>query len=187
MFSAQCSVINNSSILPSNTIIQHQNSLSSLEFNGDDILKLIRALDPNKSHGFDGISVRMIKICYISIVKPLLIIFNTCLRDGVFPFSWKKANIIPIHKKGVKNDINNYRSISILPICSKLFEKIIYNSLYKFLDNNNLLNIKQSGFRSGDSCNNQLLSITHNIFKSFDVNPTQEVRGVFLDISKTLA
>ena len=74
--------------------------------------------------------------------------------------------------------------MSLLPICSKIFEKIIFNSLFEYLEDNKLLNCNQSGFRSGDSCVHQLLSITHEIYKSFDANPSLEVRGVFLDISK---
>ena len=84
----------------------------------------------------------------------------------------------------IKLDIKNYRPISLLPICEKLFEKVIYNLLYNYYESNNILNVNQSGFRSGDSCINQLNSITHNIFQSFDSNPSLEVRGVFLDISK---
>ena len=128
----------------------------------------------------------MLKICDSSIIKPLVIIFNTSLKSGIFPSAWKKANIIPIHKKGDKMDIKNYRPISLLPICGKLFEKVIYNSLYKYYESNHILNVNQSGFRSGDSCINQLISITHEIFQSFDSNPSLEVRGVFLDISKAL-
>ena len=74
--------------------------------------------------------------------------------------------------------------MSLLPICSKIFEKIIFNSLFEYLEDNKLLNCNQSGFRSGDSCVHQLLSITHEIYKSFDANPSLEVRGVFLDTSK---
>ena len=143
------------------------------------VLNLIRSLDINKSHGFDQISIRMLKICDSSIVKPLSIIFKTSLKSGVFPFLWKKANIIPIHKKGDKMDIKNYRPISLLPICGKLFEKDIYNAIYNYYESNNILNVNQSGFRSGDSCINQLIDITHNVFQSFDSNPSLEVRGVF--------
>ena len=71
-----------------------------------------------------------------------------------------------------------------MPICSKIFEKVIFNSLFKYLDDNNFLNSNQSGFRSGDSCVHQLLSITHEIYKTFDANPSLDVRGVFLDLSK---
>ena len=67
-------------------------------------------------------------------------------------------------------------------ICDKIFERLIYNSLFKFFIANELISSNQSGFKPGDSCINQLLSITHEIYKSFDDG--YEVRGVFLDISK---
>ena len=76
----------------------------------------------------------------------------------------------------------NYRPISLLPICSKIFERLIYNELFTFFTDNNLISPNQSGFRPGDSCVNQLIAITHEIYKSFDDG--LEVRGVFLDISK---
>ena len=68
-------------------------------------------------------------------------------------------------------------------VCGKIFEKIIFNSLFKYLEDN-LLNGNQSGFCPGDSCVHQLLSITHEIYKVFDANPSLEVIGVFLDLSK---
>ena len=71
-----------------------------------------------------------------------------------------------------------------MPICGKVFENIIFNSLFVYLNYNNLLNSNQSGFRPGNSCVNQLISITHDIYKAFDANPSLEVRGVFLDLSK---
>ena len=100
----------------------------------------------------------------------------------------EKRQIIPVYKKGDKQIIKNYRPVSLLPICSKTFEKIIFNSLiifkiiFKYLEDNKLLNCNQSGFQSSDSCVHQLLSITHEIYKSFDANPSLEVRGVFLDM-----
>ena len=69
----------------------------------------------------------------------------------------------------------------MLPICGKTFERIIFNSLYEYVEENKLLSVHQSGFRSNDSCVNQLLSIVHNLYKAFDAYPT---RGVFLDMSK---
>ena len=65
-----------------------------------------------------------------------------------------------------------------------MFEKVIYNSLYKYYESNDILNVNQSGFRQGDSCINQLINITHDVFQSFDSNPPLKVRGVFLYISK---
>ena len=91
-----------------------------------------------------------------------------------------------LNKAHGDKQINNYRPVSLLPICSKIIEKIIFNSLFGYLEDNELLNCNQSGFiRSGDSCVHQLLMcVTHEIYKSFDANPSLEVRGVFLDISK---
>ena len=95
-----------------------------------------------------------------------------------------KSKCYPSSLKGDKQIINNYRPVSSLAICSKIFEKITFNSLFEYLKDNKHLNCNQSGFRSGDSCVNQLLSITHEIYKSFDSNPSLEVRGVFFDTSK---
>ena len=72
--------------------------------------------------------------------------------------------------------------MSLLLICGKIFERLIYNSLFEFFIANELISFNQSGFKPGDSCINQLLSITHEVYKSFDDG--YEVRGVFLDISK---
>ena len=71
-----------------------------------------------------------------------------------------------------------------MPICGKIFEKIIFNNLYTFFEANNILSPCQSGFRKGDSCISQLLAITQEIFLNFDANPSLDTRGVFLDISK---
>ena len=105
------------------------------------------------------------------------------MHRGIFPDTWKRANIVPIHKKNEKNLKENYRPISLLPIFGKILEKLIYESLYSHLEKLNFLNPNQS-FRPRDSTSNQLLSITHSIFEAFDCNPTLEVRSVHLDISK---
>ena len=66
----------------------------------------------------------------------------------------------------------------------KTFKKVIFNSFFKYLDDNNLLTSNQSGFRLGHSCVHQPLSITREIYKAFDANPSLDGRGVFLDLSK---
>ena len=141
-------------------------------------------MDSNKGHEHNEISIRIIKLCSSSVSKPLAILFRNCLESECFPKEWKKANIVPVHKKHDKKLIKIYLPVSLLPICSKISEKVIFNSLFKYLDDNNLLNSNQSGFRPGDSCVHQLLSITHEIYKAFDANPSLDVRGVFLDLSK---
>ena len=80
--------------------------------------------------------------------------------------------------------IKKYQPVSLLPVCGKIFEKIVFNSLVKYVEYNNLLNRNQSGVRPGDSCWHKLLLITHETYKVFDANPSLEVRGVFLELSK---
>ena len=181
-FVNQCSLLSNNNVLPTNLPQLTSKCLDSIHFLSSDIAKIISRLDPNKAHGHDMLSIRMVKLCGNSICKPLSIIFKDCLNDGKFPHEWKKANVVPVHKKGNKQSLENYRPISLLPICSKFFERLIYNEMFTFFTENNLISPNQSGFRHGDSCVNQLLAITHEIYKSFDEG--FEVRGVFLDISK---
>ena len=97
---------------------------------------------------------------------------------------WKLANVTPIFKKGDKQLIKNYSPISLLPICGKVFEKIIFNNLYNHLTRYNLITKNQSGFRPGDSTTNQLIDLVNEIQHAFDSTTSLEVRAIFLDISK---
>ena len=126
----------------------------------------------------------MLKLCDKSIITPLSILFQNCIDTRTFPDTWKKSNIVPVHKKGDKQIVDNYRPVSLLPILGKIFERVIFNSVFEYLEENNLLCPNQSGFRPSDSCEYQLLSILHEIYKSFDCNPPKDVRGIFLDLSK---
>ena len=112
----------------------------------------------------------MVKICGNSIVIPLSMIFRVCLVNGIYPSKWKKFNICPVHKKDSKNITKNYGPISLLPVFDKIFEKIIHDTLYNYLNCNHILNNSQSGFSKGDSCVAQLLAIVHNINKNLDVS-----------------
>ena len=158
--------------------------INTFAISEEKILQIIRSLNPNKAHGWDEISVRMIKLSDAALVAPLKIIFTNCLRSGIFPQIWKHANVVPVQKKNEKNLKGNYRPISLLPIFGKILEKFIYDSLYSHLVSSDLVNPNQSGFRPGDSTVNQLISITHTIFKAFDCYPPLDVRSVYLDISK---
>ena len=78
----------------------------------------------------------------------------------------------------------NYRSVSLLQICGKIFERIIFKPVFEFLEENKLLSTNKSGFRPNDSCENQLLSIAYSIYADFNQRPSLEVRANFSDISK---
>ena len=153
-----------------------------MNVNGDDIFAIIKNLNPNKSHGWDNISIRMIKLCGKSIAYSLKLIFEASLQGGEIPDYWKKANAVPAHKK--KKLVKNYRPISLLPIYGKIFERVTFKDLFNYSHKNELFTKCHSGFLPGDSCISQLLSIVHDINSSFDCDPTLDVRGIFLDISK---
>ena len=113
--------------LPSIQTFETSNRLSTVELDLKKILKLIQALNSNKDHGHDGISIRMLKLCGPLVIKPLSLPFNNYLRDGVFPDDYKKANVIPVHKKGNKQLVSNYHSVSLLPISFKIFKNWYLN------------------------------------------------------------
>ena len=103
--------------MPSYLTLRKESVLSSFRFAKENILQIIHNLDPSIAHGYDEISIRMLKMCGDSICRPLNIIFKTCLRIGKFFSEWKKANIFPIHKKGYKQTVKTtvlfhfYRSV----------------------------------------------------------------------------
>ena len=154
----------------------------SVSINEAKIISIIRKLSPNKAHGCDNISIRMLKICDTVIARPLKISHEKCIETDRFPLLWKKANIVPADKKNSHQIMKNYRSISLLPICGKIFLKIIFDEIYEHLTVNKLLYDKQLGFRPGDSTINQLLSITHDIYNAFEHH--HDKHAVLLDISK---
>ena len=97
-FSNQCSVLRNNSILPDFSFLTNSR-LNNVIINSDVISKIIKDLNPTKAHGFDGISIRMIKMCDDPIITPLIIIFNNAILTNTYPNVWKKGNIVPVHKK----------------------------------------------------------------------------------------
>ena len=106
------------------------------------------------------------------------------INEVVFPEDWKKSNFVPIHKRESKNLIENYRSVSLLPIYSKAFKRLVFNALFNFFLQNKLFTPCQSGFIRGDSYVSQLQPVTQEIYQSFDCHPPTDIRGTFLDISK---
>ena len=90
------------------------------------------------------------------------------MKIGNFQLNGKKLIWFQHTKKGDKQNLENYRPISLLSLAGKCFERILYNNMYELFTENNLISPNQSGFKPGDSCIDQLLSITHEIYKPFD-------------------
>ena len=121
-------------------------------------IAIIRSINPKKSNGPNEISGHMLRIADDALVTPpLKLIFTNILRTSTYPALWKKANVTPVYKKGDKQEIENHRPISLLPLFGKIFEKIVFNDIYAHLTTNQLITKNQSGFRPGHSTTNQLL------------------------------
>ena len=156
--------------------------IDSIETTELEVKRLLTQLGVHKSTGPDGIGNWILHHCSDSLCKPLTALFNKSLADGVFPRTWKLANVCPVYKKGNKSDKVNYRPISLLSNMSKVLEKIVFKRLYEYLTENRLLTDKNSGFKKNDSTTNQLLKIVHQIYQ--DINEGKDTCMVFLDVSK---
>ena len=98
-FAKQCTLVENTTKLPIDSFKRTNNLLSTILFTKDKIVKIIKNLNPNKAHGLDMISICMLKIYGDSFLKPLELIFKSCIESRKLPIEWKKANVVPVHKK----------------------------------------------------------------------------------------
>ena len=136
----------------------------------------------SRSCGYDGLSMHLLKRIIHPLVTPITHICNLSLSTGIFPNSLKIAKIIPIYKKDDASQIKNYRPISLLPVISKILEKIAYERLYKFLIDNHILNPVQFGFRKGFSTDFAIIQTCDKIINS--LANKMHIIGVFMDLSK---
>ena len=139
-------------------------------------------MNVHKATGLDNISAHLLRNLCPSIVTTLCDIVNWSIESGVFPSSWKKAKVVPLHKGGPANERDNYRPISILSTASKILEQHVHNHLYNYLVTNGLLCDSQSGFRKNHSCNTCLTNICEICYKN--INNGHIVGLVALDFRK---
>ena len=144
---------------------------------------MLQSISISKATGIDQIPGKILKLAAPAITQSLTILFNySIVATELFPSEWKIAKVIPLHKSGPRNLLDNYRPISILPAISKVFKKILYKQLFNYLNTNNLISKFQFGFRSLYSTADALLHSTNESYSNMD-------RGlfniaVFLDLKK---
>jgi hypothetical protein len=130
----------------------------------------------------DKIPMIALKYLLPHILLPISILFTCFSLAGEFPSEFKKAIVVPLYKKkGKQSDPNNFRPISMLSNFSKLFEYCVNKKLTNHLENSNMLDEKQHGFRSGRSCATALTIFTNNIFKELD-SPNNTIIVVYFDL-----
>ena len=160
------------------------NYVSSFMFSqvtSNDIIKIINSFKI-KSTPIDSISVVVLKNIGSIIAPYLARIINLSLTQGIFPCSLKVARVVPIYKKGSREDKSNYRPISILSVFSKIVEKAVYKQVYNYLLKHSILSDRQYGFRTGKSTTHALLNYLNYLYPVLDSN--QCVFSIFLDFSK---
>ena len=144
--------------------------------------KLLYKLDVTKATGLDQISNKVLELAAPVIYEQLTELLNLSLKSGEYPDDWKLANVSPVFKAGERNDPNNYRPISILSTISRVFEKLVYEQIYNYLIKNNLLDSRQSGFRSLHSTVTALLDLTSQW--CFNIDRGLVTGILFLDLKK---
>ena len=147
-----------------------------------EVMSVIQKLKPKSSAGYDEISPKLIKSHEIIIAELLSHIANISFTTGIFPDHMKIAKVIPIYKSKDDKIISNYRPISLLPSFSKIFERLVYNRLYKYFNNNKLLTNSQFGFQKGVSTDTAILDLQNRIVEK--LNGGEWCIGIFLDLSK---
>ena len=141
----------------------NEKSLFFYPDDGTEISTIVKNLENHKSPGLDGLTAEILKVSHDVIVEKLTHLVNESLKSGTFPQVLKAARVVPIYKCGKKSIRENYRPVSVLSVLSKIFERVVHERLYNFMDKNKLLYPRQFGFRSKLSPIHALSDITEMI------------------------
>ena len=167
--------------LPSfDALPQPRNQLHHINISSSDVYIALSTLDPTKAFGCDNVHPRILKYCALALVEPISHLFRLSLQNSCIPEEWKLHKICPIPKAGDLTSVSNYRPITLLPIISKVLERIIYYQIIKFI--RPLLSHHQFGFLKNRSCLKQLLTSFSEIFNCIDHG--QKVDAVYFDFKK---
>ena len=147
-----------------------------------EVRNALKELKSKKATGVDGIPSRLIKDGSDALASPLSVIFNLTIQQNVIPAEWKKAKVTPLHKSGTKDDPRNYRPISVLPVVSKVLERLIHKQLASYFDDHNLLCKSQSGFRRMHSTETAVTYFADEILMNTDKGLV--TGSVFIDLAK---
>ena len=158
------------------------NNIQNWNVTEEEVLGYLKDIKVHKTSAIDGLSSSVLKDAFIFLSQELTYIYKCSLETGKIPMQWKEAVIVPIPKDGNPTLVENYRPISLLPLPSKILEKIVHRNLIEYLDENNILSDKQGGYRKGCSTVNTIGKLTDDILR--DRNVGKETLAVFIDLKK---
>ena len=173
--------IDSVNISPTLNLNKNVNSMFAEHVEINEVETIIHSLKQS-SAGWDFISSKAIKASYHPILTPLTHVMNLSITKGIFPNELKIARVIPIFKSGDVTCFSNYRPVSVLPLFSKILERIMYTRLLSFINTNKILYNYQFGFRKDHSPNLAMIFLVDKISKALENG--EYVLGVFLDFSK---
>ena len=156
--------------------------LSNIIVNPEEIVKNCKEIDIHKSSSVEGISSKVLRDAFLVQNDRLCYLIRHIFSLGIYPMDWKIANIIPLQKDGNVHNVNNLRPISLLPLPSKLIEKVIHDRMLHHLETNHYLDIKQGGFRKNNSTINTITYFTNDIFNS--MNKKELTIATYIDMAK---
>jgi len=148
----------------------------------NEVFILLKKLSRKKAAGPDNLPPGFLKDIALQIAGPLCHVINTSIKTGIVPQGFKIGKVTPIYKSGPRNSMDNYRPITVLPVCSKIYEKCIYKQLMQFLECNKLLSATQFGFRSGRNTELAVTLFVDEICKN--MNEGRLTGAIFIDLSK---
>ena len=148
----------------------------------EEVEKIIHELKNDCSSGYDNIPIRLIKPVSQYIISPIVDIINTSIDSKTFPKQWKRARVCPVPKIDNPTKLKDYRPISILPVMSKIYERVILKQLCSYIETNNLYCSTQSGFRKGHSTSTLLLKLRDDITKA--MKKSEITLTILIDFSK---
>ena len=158
------------------------NSIDHFTTDVDEVTDLCKGIEPLKSSGMDMLSSRVCKDAFMVLGRQLVHMFNCSRRRLVFPEAWKIAKVVPLFKGGARDQVGNYRPVSLLPLLGKLLEKNVHKRITGFWDNNKFLSSNQGGFRKGFSTVSTIADLTDDIFS--EINKGSTTMAAFVDLNK---
>ena len=145
------------------------------------VFKLMKSLKPKRSCGLDGISSEILKLGAEVLVIPLTYMINYSILTGKFPTNWKISKVVPLHKKGDKSILKNYRPVSLLPVAGMILEKVVALQIEEYFETNNLLGSFQFGFRRHKNTISELITLFDTLLEAKSLK--KEILVLLYDLS----